>query len=59
MQREWGDQYVSIEHLVLGMKDDVRFGQTLFRDNSVDATKLQAAIKEVCICLFSLKPQPL
>eukprot|EP00873_Tetraselmis_striata_P037672 jgi/Tetstr1/457936/TSEL_044454.t1 len=46
-KKEFEDQYVSIEHLVLGMKDDIRFGQALFRENSLNAVNLTAAIKEI------------
>jgi len=47
IKAKWKDEYVSIEHLVLALKDDLRFGESLLRQENLDAKKLEDAIKEI------------
>jgi ATP-dependent Clp protease ATP-binding subunit ClpB len=42
-----GDEFISIEHLLLGLLDDDRLGKRLFRNHSVDRAKLEAVVKKV------------
>jgi ATP-dependent Clp protease ATP-binding subunit ClpB len=46
-RKEYGDEYISIEHLVRAYAQDSRFGQTLFRDLQIDEAKLKQAIQEI------------
>lgn len=41
------DEYISIEHLLLAFADDERIGRRLFKGFSLDAAKLDVAIKAV------------
>ncbi|KAG2435116.1 hypothetical protein HXX76_007201 [Chlamydomonas incerta] len=47
LQSKWGDQFVSIEHLVAAMAEDSRFGEGLFKAEGLTKDKLDAAIKDV------------
>ncbi|KAG2428621.1 hypothetical protein HYH02_014322 [Chlamydomonas schloesseri] len=47
LQSKWGDQFVSIEHLVAAMAEDSRFGESLFKAEGLTKDKLDAAIKDV------------
>mmetsp|Transcript_1435 Transcript_1435/g.3464 ORF Transcript_1435/g.3464 Transcript_1435/m.3464 type:complete len:965 (+) Transcript_1435:124-3018(+) len=47
LKDKWGDQYVSVEHLVLALADDPRFGATLFKNEGLTNKKLEEAIKEI------------
>lgn len=47
IKKEWKDDFTSVEHLVLAMLDDPRFGRKLLRDAGLDATKLTQAIKDI------------
>jgi ATP-dependent Clp protease ATP-binding subunit ClpB len=42
-RREWGDEFVSVEHLVLAFLDDQRFGAALFKEAGLDKAKASAA----------------
>ncbi len=46
-RQSFGDEFISIEHLLIGLLDDDRLGKRLFRNHSVDRTKLEAAVKKV------------
>jgi ATP-dependent Clp protease ATP-binding subunit ClpB len=46
-RQSFGDEFISIEHMLLGLLDDDRLGKRLFRNYSVDRTKLEAAVKKV------------
>lgn len=48
IKSKMGDQFVSVEHLVLALVDDVRFGEQLFKQEGLTRTKLDEAVKEVC-----------
>ena len=47
IKKEWKDDFTSVEHLVLAMLDDARFGRKLLRDAGLDAGKLTQAIKDI------------
>lgn len=44
---EFGDDYISIEHLVLGFAQDDRFGRKLLQDVGLTEKKLKEVIKQV------------
>ncbi|MBF2014352.1 MAG: ATP-dependent chaperone ClpB [Rivularia sp. T60_A2020_040] len=46
-RKEFGDEYISIEHLLLAYARDDRFGKTLFRENAIDERKLKDTIKQI------------
>ncbi len=46
-RQSFGDEFISIEHMLLGLLDDDRLGKRLFRNHSVDRAKLEAAVKKV------------
>jgi ATP-dependent Clp protease ATP-binding subunit ClpB len=46
-RQEFGDEYISIEHLILGYVKDERFGKQLFQDFSLTEGKLKEIIKQV------------
>ncbi|XP_008792748.1 chaperone protein ClpB3, chloroplastic isoform X2 [Phoenix dactylifera] len=46
-KKEYGDSFVSVEHLVLGYADDRRFGRQLFKDFQISLQTLQSAIKAI------------
>eukprot|EP00798_Chlamydomonas_sp_ICE-L_P028772 gene28772-31954_t len=47
IKKKWRDQFISVEHMVLALADDPRFGESLFKDEKLSKNKLDAAIKEV------------
>ena len=44
---EFGDEYISIEHLILGFLKDDRFGKALFSDLGLNEKQLKTLIKEI------------
>jgi ATP-dependent Clp protease ATP-binding subunit ClpB len=46
-RQELDDDYISVEHLLLGFAKDARFGQTLFREFELTEEKLKTTIKQV------------
>ncbi|EPS68286.1 hypothetical protein M569_06476, partial [Genlisea aurea] len=46
-KKEFGDSFVSVEHLVLGYAQDNRFGKQLFKDFQLSLEKLKGAIKTI------------
>ncbi|CAJ2665754.1 unnamed protein product [Trifolium pratense] len=46
-KKEYGDSFVSVEHLVLGFAQDRRFGKILFRDFQISEQSLKTAIESV------------
>ncbi|MBA2750346.1 MAG: ATP-dependent chaperone ClpB [Tatlockia sp.] len=46
-RKEFGDDFISIEHLLLGYVKDERFGKSLIREFGTDETKLKNIIKEI------------
>lgn len=47
LKKKFGDQFCSVEHLVLALCSDVRFGEALFKQEGLTKAKLEEAIKEV------------
>ncbi|KAJ0973845.1 hypothetical protein J5N97_015810 [Dioscorea zingiberensis] len=46
-KKEYGDSYVSVEHLVLGYVEDRRFGKQLFKDFRITLETLKSAIQAI------------
>lgn len=46
-RKEFGDEYISIEHLLLAYAKDDRFGKSLFQEFGLDERKLKDTIKQV------------
>jgi ATP-dependent Clp protease ATP-binding subunit ClpB len=46
-RKEFGDDYISIEHLILAYPQDDRFGKKLFSDFRLDENKLKATINQI------------
>jgi ATP-dependent Clp protease ATP-binding subunit ClpB len=46
-KKEYGDSFVSVEHLVLGFVQDQRFGKQLFRDFQISLQTLKSAIESI------------
>jgi ATP-dependent Clp protease ATP-binding subunit ClpB len=46
-RKEFGDEYISIEHILLGYAKDDRFGKSLFKEFALDESKLKNTIKQV------------
>ena len=42
-----GDEFVSIEHMLIAVAEDARFGQGLLRGEGLDRAKLEAATREI------------
>jgi hypothetical protein len=47
IKAKFEDQFVSVEHLVLAMAGDARFGASLFKGEGITKAQLEAAIKDV------------
>ncbi len=41
IKERMSDQFVSIEHIVLAMREDVRFGEPIFRGEGLTRDKLE------------------
>ncbi|MBD2089516.1 ATP-dependent chaperone ClpB [Microcoleus sp. FACHB-1515] len=46
-RKEFGDEYISIEHLLLGYAKDDRFGKAMFQEFRLDENKLRRTIEQV------------
>lgn len=46
-KKEMGDDFVSVEHLVLAFQSDTRFGQQLFKNLQLSDKDLKDAVKYV------------
>ncbi|MGB6297496.1 MAG: ATP-dependent chaperone ClpB [Rivularia sp. (in: cyanobacteria)] len=46
-RKEFGDEYISIEHLLLAYARDDRFGKSLFKEFGIDERKLKETIKQI------------
>jgi ATP-dependent Clp protease ATP-binding subunit ClpB len=46
-RKEFEDEYISIEHLILSYAKDDRMGQTLFREVGLDEAKLRKVIEQI------------
>ncbi|MEW5302565.1 MAG: hypothetical protein WDW36_005336 [Sanguina aurantia] len=47
LKSKWGDTHVSVEHLVLALAEDPRFGESQFTMEGLSKDKLDATIKEI------------
>ena len=43
-KKEYGDSFLSVEHLVLSFSKDKRFGQQLFKDFQISQKALSTAV---------------
>lgn len=46
-KKEYGDSFVSVEHLVLAFTDDKRFGKQLFKDFQISQKTLKSAVEAI------------
>ncbi|KAM7267702.1 hypothetical protein ACFE04_009868 [Oxalis oulophora] len=46
-KKEYGDSFISVEHLVLGFAEDVRFGKHLFKDLQITVQSLKSAVEAI------------
>lgn len=46
-RKGFGDDFMAIEHMLLGLADDDRLGKRLYRDLSIDRQKLEETIKSL------------
>jgi ATP-dependent Clp protease ATP-binding subunit ClpB len=46
-RKQYGDDYISVEHLLLGYAKDDRFGRGLLNEFRLDETKLRTAIDQI------------
>ncbi|KAH1092256.1 hypothetical protein J1N35_019513 [Gossypium stocksii] len=46
-KKEYGDSFISVEHLVLGFTQDRRFGKQLFKDFQISNQALKSAIESI------------
>ncbi len=46
-RKQYGDEVISIEHILLGFTKDDRFGKGLFTESKLDETKLKQAIDQI------------
>ncbi|MFQ4140016.1 ATP-dependent chaperone ClpB [Nodosilinea sp. PGN35] len=46
-KKDYGDEYISIEHLILAYPGDSRFGKTLFQDLGLSEAKLKQVIQDI------------
>jgi ATP-dependent Clp protease ATP-binding subunit ClpB len=46
-KKNYGDEYISIEHLILAFASDTRFGKSLFQDLGFTEANLKQAIQEI------------
>ncbi|MEM9120117.1 MAG: ATP-dependent chaperone ClpB [Cyanobacteria bacterium P01_D01_bin.6] len=46
-RKDFGDEYISVEHVLLGYAKDARFGQALFREFNLNENALRSIIQEV------------
>ncbi|KAK8652545.1 hypothetical protein V6N13_126576 [Hibiscus sabdariffa] len=46
-KKEYGDSFVSVEHLVLGFTQDQRFGKQLFSDFQISNQSLKSALESI------------
>ncbi|MCA6504715.1 MAG: ATP-dependent chaperone ClpB [Pseudanabaena sp. M135S2SP2A07QC] len=46
-RKGFGDDFMAVEHMLLGLADDDRIGKRLYRDLSIDRKKLEETIKSL------------
>ncbi|RMG14130.1 MAG: ATP-dependent chaperone ClpB [Cyanobacteria bacterium J055] len=47
LRKEYGDEYISIEHLILAYAKDDRFGKALFKEFKIDEKQLKETISQI------------
>lgn len=47
LKKKWGDQYVSVEELVVALTEDDRFGAQLFREEGMTTAQLEQVIMDI------------
>ena len=47
LQTKWGDDFVSVEHLVSSLFDDQRFGEALLKGEGLTKESINTAIKDI------------
>ena len=45
--KEYGDEFISVEHMLLALADDARFGRELLRHVGADGAKVKAAVDTI------------
>lgn len=48
VKSEWKDAFVSVEHLLLALVDDTRFGQQLFKEEGLDKDRVRFCANFAC-----------
>ncbi|MGB3138588.1 MAG: ATP-dependent chaperone ClpB [Nodosilinea sp.] len=46
-KKDYGDEYVSIEHIILAYPSDTRFGKALFQDLGLSEAKLKQTVQDI------------
>ncbi|EKQ67982.1 ATP-dependent chaperone ClpB [Leptolyngbyaceae cyanobacterium JSC-12] len=46
-RKQYGDEFISVEHMLLGFAKDDRFGKALFNEFRLDENKLKSAIDQI------------
>ncbi|WP_017297950.1 ATP-dependent chaperone ClpB [Nodosilinea nodulosa] len=46
-KKDYGDEYISIEHIILAYPGDTRFGKALFQDLGLSEAKLKQVIQDI------------
>ena len=46
-RKEFGDEFISVEHMLLGLPKDDRFGKPLFQEFKLDDRKLKTTIEQI------------
>jgi ATP-dependent Clp protease ATP-binding subunit ClpB len=46
-KKDYGDEYISIEHIILAYPGDTRFGKSLFQDLGLSEAKLKQVIQDI------------
>jgi ATP-dependent Clp protease ATP-binding subunit ClpB len=46
-RKKYGDEFISVEHILLSLPQDNRFGKTLLQEFTIDATKLKTTIDQI------------
>ncbi len=46
-RKQYGDEFISVEHMLLGFAKDDRFGKALFNEFRLDDNKLKSAIDQI------------
>jgi ATP-dependent Clp protease ATP-binding subunit ClpB len=46
-RQKYGDEFMSVEHILLALTKDSRFGQALLAESNIDESKLKSAIDQI------------